>query len=465
MKGIVEHEQAVLSAILKEPKLTKKVFLTLPEDRFGQGLNKKIYETMQEIFAEGKQIDTLSLIRRLKEDGAAEYVQELTSNFFARRGILDLRGLDDWIAFVDNAGRLRQAGHIFQEYSAAFSDLERLVIDVSDSNEFLSDMMTKLRLSQSSKTGFRSMAEIGAETEERIFKNLSGVATDRIATGWRAVDSVLAGGIPKGLIILCGLPGQGKTQLAVQLMYEIAKRTKKGCVAINSLEMKDWRLFQRLACAYAEIDSRELTSGNLTPESPEVTRLITKVNEIKKLPIFIDDSDMATSSSIDYQASALNSEFGPLLSLVVDYAELTKEKMGNEAATEEQRVSAVYRRGASLAKNLDMPVIVLSQYGRVVSMRDTKLGENSDIRYTGAAEAAAHSIWHIYNPYQLREMHIAVTPPTDLPLVTERGYVVVGKDKDAGAGLINLGWKPKFTKWFDPPTIDLGFKKEDEDDF
>lgn len=100
-------------------------------------------------------------------------------------------------------------------------------------------------------------------------------------------------------------------------------------------------------------------------------------------------------------------------------------------------------------------------------MRDTKLGTNFDIRYSGAAEASAHSIYHIYNPYQLRQMHIDVSPPGELPLVTERAYVLVGKDKDGGAGTMQLGWIPKHTKWFDPPKNILGSKSHfvGEDDF
>ena len=464
---LLEYEQAIIAAILKEPGTIRRIALQLNDDRFSEGITRHIYNAILNVYGDGKEIDYLSVSAKIDLEihpGGDEYLKQLLT-ILPRLGIFDLRGLDDWVRIVDNAGRLRQAGLVIKEYALMYDDFKALVNQVSDPDEFLGELTNKLKFAQANtKGGYESFKVAADEFRYRLQENFAGRITDRIPIGWPKLDGLLAGGIPKELIIVCGLPSMGKSQFALQLAVEISRSVGYGCVAVNSLEMKRWRIIQRLACAYGEVDYRDISSGRAGANSPQARRLLEQIQALEHLPIYIDESDLVTSSVIDFQASALNAQYGPINALIIDYAELMKE--GESSQSEELRVSNVYRRAQSLSKQLDIPVFLLSQYNRGVTSRNDKLGTNFDIRYSGAAEAAAYTILHIYNPYQLKLMHVEVTPPSDMPYVVEQAYIVVGKDKDAGTGFCSLGWKPQYTKWFDNSEgFILGGRKAVEDEF
>jgi len=356
-------------------------------------------------------------------------------------------GLLHWAEVVDNAGRLRQIRLILQEQAGYLQNFDKACSEVQNVDEYLADLINRLHREQGIlKSGYQHITQ-HVDNWERYFElQQQGKVVDRLLTGWPSWDSKTVG-LPRGeLSILAGLPATGKTQLALQLGYNIATKLKKGCVAFNSLEMTSKKLIDRLACCQAEVDSKKLQAGQLSQN--EISRLQSTSDQLRTLPMYIDDSDIATSGVIGFQASALHSmqDKGPIQLLVIDFAELVSDERTD---SEELRVSGIYREAKRIAKNLDTSVLLLAQYNRGVGMRNDRLGTNSDIRYSGMAEIAAGAVYHIYNPWQLHQMGMPVQPPPEMPIEDNVAYLICGKNKDSPTGFWKMGWDPTFTRWFD----------------
>ena len=468
---VIDFESAIIAACLindpSEQKKNIRLLTELSDDKFSEH-RKLVYAAILDCFTQGKSIDILTIGKHLGEDleriGGMKELRFLASSL-ERLGIPIASvpsGLGTWAQVVDDAGRLHQVGLVANEYAYLATDYEQALDKIEDVDAFIADFMTKLRQSQGLlKAGYNPIGEHVDDWERGAELQFQGHWTDRIKTGWNHWDHK-AIGLPRGeLVVLCGLPSMGKTQLALQLARNIAsllyQTNEPGCVAINSLEMTGVKLIQRLACAYAEVDSRYLYSGQITKGSPEYGRLKVETAKLRKLPLYIDDRDFMKSSAIELQASALHAERGPLRFLVIDFAELVGDTRGE---SEELRVSGIFRKAKGIAKTLNTTVMLLTQYNRSVSERNDKLGTNFDIRYSGFGEIAAGMIIHIYNPYQLQLMQTHVQPPMELPIQENTAYLIVGKNKDAPTSHWRMGWNPRYTHWFDESGEDFGESEE-----
>lgn len=454
---IEEFEQAILASMLipeKNERLKNVRLLTLElaEDRFAPGSSHRaIYRAIQDCYVQNLPIDLLTVAKQLGNslEGVGG-MQELRwiKDALVRLELHTTAGLAEWATVVDNAGRLRQIHLILEEQAGYLRDFEKVCSEIENVDEYLADLINRLHKEQGIlKAGYQPICQHIDNWEMYFELQARGEIVDRVLTGWPSWDSKTVG-LPKGeLSILAGLPGSGKTQLALQMAYNIASKLEKGCVAINSLEMTSKKVIDRLACSLGEVDSKKLQSGQLS--NAEITRLKTAVEQIRPLPIHMDDSDITSSGVIGFQASALHSERekGPIKLLIIDFAELVRDERTD---TEELRVSGVYRQAKSLAKNLDTAVLLLAQYStRKVTGRSDKRGTKFDLRYSGFAEIAAGAVFHIYNPWQTRLEGTPIQPPQDMPIIANRAYISCDKNKDSPTGFWTMGWEPQFTRWFD----------------
>lgn len=456
---ILDYENAILAACLVEQKVVRKVALQLSEDRFSEGVTRETYKTILDLYSAGKTVNSLSVKQEISDDEYEGYVDSLLT-FLPEHQIMDFRALDSWIMAVDNGGRLRQVGLVAKEYSALFKDYKSLIKEVTDVDSFISDFVGKLRASQQGmKVGYVSIEEVSRDFQKRFDQELRGEKVDRIPTLWENFNAHLGGGVPRGkLIVVCGLPGSGKTQLVLQLLEQLA-RSAKGCVAFQSVEMQRYDLLKRLAFAYSGLDAKILGNGGYDSQSREVLGVNYQVERMSKLPFYIDDSDFVTSSLIDYQASALHSEKGPLEALAIDYAELVGDK-DEGGDSQDLKVSAVFRKAKGLAKTLGCVLFLIAQYSRAVHFSSSKLGANNHIRYAGAAEALADGIWHVYNPYALRMAGNEIKPLDEYPITEGQAYIVVGKDKDVGISSITMGWKQNCALWSDKGLFNSALRRK-----
>lgn len=454
-----DYEYAILSACFntqeaEQRRILRRLAAELQSDRFTEKRGK-IYTAILDAWAHTGVVDPLTVAKELGPDldkvgGHAEL--RFVKKSWERLGIESAQGLKQWAVIIDNAGRLRQMGLIVREKADQLKDFEKVLSETEDVDAFIAGFISELRIAQGTAKGGYEPIAVHVERWERVLElQAQGKMVGRLLTGWRSWDQHILG-LPAGkLTVLCGLPSTGKTQLAWQLAYNVAKNMKetekKGCVVVNSLEMPGNDLVERLACALAKVDSRMLQAARIRADSDEYRRLKAEAERLKALPLYVDDSDFTTSSTLELQASIYHAESGPIRLMVVDFAELVQDE---RVETEELRVSGIYRKAKALSKNLGISVVLLAQYSRSVKERLNKLGTNFDIRYSGMAEIAADLILHIYNPYQLKLMHVpCYNIPKDLAVVEETAYVIIGKNKGGQTGSFRMQWVPTWTYWGD----------------
>lgn len=458
---IEEFEQAILAAMLipeKNVRLKNVRLLTLElsEDRFAPGSSHRaIYRAIQDCYVQNLPIDLLTVAKTL--GSALEKVggmQELRwiKDALVRLELHTTAGLAEWAAVVDNAGRLRQIHLILQEQAGYLSNFEKVCSEVENVDEYLADLINRLHREQGIlKSGYQHITQ-HVDNWERYFElQKQGKVVTHVATGWNCWDSKIIG-LPRGeLTVLAGLPGTGKTQLVLQMAQNVASRLKKGCVVINSLEMTSRELISRLACAQARVDSIKLRAGQASPE--EIARVENAAESLRPLPIYIDDSDIASSGTIGFQASALHSEKekGPIRLLIVDFAELVGD---SRTESEELRVSGIYRETKRIAKNLDAATVLVAQYNRGVAMRSNKKGGMYDLRYSGMAEIAASMVIHNYNVWQIYQSCKTIQPPPEMPIKEGIGYIECDKYRGGATGFWAMHWTPKYALWSDPTNTD-----------
>lgn len=456
---INDYEQLVLSACLIDPKAVLALAPHLAPDRFARPEHRTIYDAILDLHKTKKVPDVGSvsfmLGSNLESIGGSQYLS-LLANKPHSVGIKSTAGLKTWAEVVDKSGRLRHVTLITSSYVDKLRALDENLDAATDVDSVIAELMRDIRFSQTGvRGGYVGIADASVEYEQRLNQAMLGKPTDVMATGFKSIDSMMAGGFPRGgLFVLCGLSSDGKTSLAIQIAHNVAAMMKArnvpGKVLINSFEMKAWKLVQRLASGYAQVDSKLVTAGLLKQGSPEAERLFRESARIRELPIKIDDSSFESSLNIQFHAAMETSE-APVKLIIIDFAEMVRD----EAKTEEQRVSSIFNNAKQLAKDTDATVIMLAQYNRTVDARPDRMGSMSDIRYSGAAEHVADAVGHIYNPIQQEIRGHQIVPPNTMPLVwVEKGisghaYFFVDKNRDGPTGVAKLLWTPAFTSFAD----------------
>ena len=452
---IKHYAEAVLASMLvndvqERNKNVQLILTELTEDKFEEANHKLVYHAILDCYQDEREIDLLNVANALgKNLDKVGGMQELRwiKDTLTRLELYSTKGLPQWAGIVDKAGRIRHIHLVLREQADYLGDFAKANTEIENVDEYLSDLISRLHREQgSSKHGYQSMRFLVDNWEERFSLQCEGNVVGRVLTGWKTWDSKIIG-LPQGEVtVLAGLSGMGKTQLALQLGYNIAARTEKGSVIMNSLEMSANKLIERLACCYGRVDSRKVQSGQLTRS--EISKMREEVEKLQKLPFFIDD-ESRTSGEIALQAYAasVDNKKKPVKLLIIDYAEMVQDKRTD---SEELRVSGIYREAKNIANRLDTAVLILSQYNRGVGMRSDRIGTKSDLRYSGMAENVAGLIIHIYSPWQLDSDHPgSVQPPSELPIVDNQAYLLVDKNRDGPTGHWPMKWNPTFTRWAD----------------
>ncbi|CAD7772577.1 MAG: Replicative DNA helicase [Candidatus Methanoperedenaceae archaeon GB37] len=254
-----------------------------------------------------------------------------------------------------------------------------------------------------------------------------------IPTGFINFDRLTSGFQPSDLIIIAGRPSMGKTAFALNIATNAATKYKIP-VAIFSLEMSKEQLTTRMLCAEAKVDSQKLRSGFLAEHDWQL--LIEAASVLSEAPIFIDDTPAISVLELRAKARRLKSEHNINL-IIIDYLQLMKGKSGNERR--EQEISEISRSLKALAKELNIPVVALSQLNRKVEDRENKRPRLADLRESGAIEQDADLIAFLYRDevYNQRE---------DNP---NRGIaeIIIGKHRNGPVGKVKLAFLEKFTSF------------------
>lgn len=383
----LDAEQSILGAVLLENSALNKALEVIVEEDFHRGAHRTIFAGMIELADRNEVVDQITLTELLKtkgqleQVGGAAYVAELVqavpsaSNIRYHCKIVREKSL--------LRGLIRTATEIVTKGYDGLGEPEDL-LEYAEQEIF---RLAQGRLGQA----FVPMHQIVKESIEivdRLFSRKERITG--VPTGYRVLDDITAGLQPSDLIIIAGRPSMGKTSLALGMAEHAAIRANS-TVGIFSLEMSQAQLVLRMLSSQAFLDSHALRTGQLTSENWHA--LCAAADRLERASIFIDDSGGLTVQQMRGKARRLKAEHGLDL-LIIDYLQLMQGRSDSESR--QQEISDISRSLKALAKELDIPVVALSQLSRAVENRTDKRPVLSDLRESGAIEQDADIVMFIY---------------------------------------------------------------------
>lgn len=386
----IEAEQSILGAMLIYPSLVSICAdQDLRAEEFYLDVHQRIYTCMMELKESGQNIDVTTLITRLNDTsqlamvGGADYVIKLSDS-----AVSSANGIH-YVNIIKERAHLRRLIETAEAIAEEGFDAGSTLDDVLDDAERKILDVTRSRRSSE----FQSSREV----VKRVIKELVALreSDDHITgvrTGYQDLDRMTNGFQRGDLIILAARPAMGKTALALNLGMYTALRNP-GAVAFFSLEMPAESLMKRLLSAKSQVEGNKLRSGSITAE--ELNRLNEAGNELSAAKIFIDDSASIKVGQIFSKCRKLMSEHGLSL-IVIDYLQLISGSGKGGGDNRQQEVSEISRNLKILAKEMNCPVLALSQLSRSVEQRTDKTPMLSDLRESGAIEQDADIVMFLY---------------------------------------------------------------------
>ncbi len=407
----IEAEQSVLGSLMLDKEAIIKIADTLLPEDFYKGIHTDIYQAMLDLYEKNEPIDLLSLSnsleqrKQLKEIGGKTYLTTLVNSVPTAAHIAhyakivkDKKVLRD---LINNSAQISQLS--FEEPE----DIEGLV-DEAEQKIF---SISQKSVSQK----FHHIKDSLAGAFERIDKLHRGDDILRgVPTGFIDLDSHLAGLQKSDMIVLAARPSLGKTALALDFARHIITKEKKP-VAIFSIEMSKEQLVDRLICSQAEVDSWRMRTGRLSGEGidNDFQKIQQALDDLSGAPLFIDDNPSPTVMQMRTMARRLQSK-NELGLIIIDYLQMIQPRSGFDSPV--QQMTEISRSLKALARELEVPVLALSQLNRSVENRSPAIPRLSDLRESGAIEQDADVVLFIYredkdrpNPERknIAEIHIA----------------------------------------------------------
>ena len=367
-----EVEQAILGAMLVYPGVIRVVFdQGLVKEDFFLDIHQRIFAAMEYLSQNGKPIDVTSLITRLQDSeelhlvGGADYILKLSDTAVSGANA------NHYIELIKNRAHLRKLIETAQQIAEDGFDTGNELDDVMDQAERSILSVTRSRKA----TAFKSSKEIvNTVIQELIRLRSTSDHVTGIKTGYYDLDRMTNGFQRGDLIILAARPSMGKTAFALNLALN-ASQYNTGAIAIFSLEMPAEALMKRIMSAKSHVESNKLRSGILSDD--EFNKLNESANELSGNKLFIDDSSNVKIAEIYSKCRKLKSEYG-LDMVVIDYLQLISGSSRGNKDNRQQEIAEISRSLKGLAREMDCPVIALSQLSRAVESRPERLVLNRE---------------------------------------------------------------------------------------
>jgi len=405
----LDLEEAVLGAMMIDKKGVDEVIDILQPDAFYKDAHRHIFEAIFQLFTDSQPIDLLTVSAQLKKNGKLElaggdfYLIQLTQKI-ASSAHIEFHSRIILQKYIQRS-LIKISSEIIEESYDESTD----VFDLLDKAESRLYEVTQGNIKRSSETAQSLVLQAKKRIEEIAGKEgLSGVPT-----GFEKLDKVTSGWQPSDLIIIAARPGMGKTAFVLSMARNMAIDFGAP-VAVFSLEMSSVQLITRLISSETGLSSEKLRTGKL--EKHEWEQLSVKVKDLEKAPLYIDDTPSLSIFDLRAKARRLSSQHGIKL-IIVDYLQLmTAGSTAKGGGNREQEISTISRNLKALAKELNVPVIALSQLSRAVETRgSSKRPLLSDLRESGAIEQDADIVSFIYRPeyYKIDEWDDEEHTPTE----------------------------------------------------
>ena len=447
-------EQALLGAILSNNLAYEKVEEFLEPEYFSSKINKTIFKSIKKLIT-NDQIADLNTIKvqldgnkEFGEHGGLSYLLKLCENTVS---IINSKQYGELIFDLYLRRRLIDLGTnlINNSYNTEDEGNSRALIEKTEQNLF------NLIQNNEFDSGPRDFQEIMQRTidyAEKAFKKSKDVIG--IKTGLSDFDKKIGGLHKSDLIIIAGRPSMGKTAFATNIASNISKEFEnKRNVLFFSLEMSSEQLATRLLGELSEISSENIRTGNLS--KTDFSKILSSSDDLKKLNLFIDDTPALTISSIRTRARRLKRKSGLDL-IILDYLQLVNGESKKTNDNRVQEISDITRGLKAIAKELDLPVIALSQLSRKVEDREEKRPQLADLRESGAIEQDADLVVFLYR----EEYYLARTEPPEgtekhevwtnkMEKVHNIAEAIIAKHRHGPISKVKLHFNPSWTKFSD----------------
>lgn len=426
----LEAEQSVLGALLIEREAISKVTEFLKPIDFYRDAHKVVFETILELYAKNDAIDLITVTEHLRKESKLE----------AAGGVSYVASLANSVPTAANVvyhARIIEEKALLRQLINSATAIAGLGYEANEEVDLILDKAEKMILDVASRKVGKEFVPIktiilDAFTKiEQLYASKGGITG--LSTGFKDLDMLTAGLQASDLILIAARPSMGKTAFVLNIAQHVAVRDKQP-VAFFSLEMSKEQLVQRMLCAEATIDASRLRIGQL--EDKDWTNLIEGADRLSSAPIYIDDTAGINVVELRSKARRLQQEHGLKL-IIIDYLQLMQGNGGGRSENRQQEISEISRSLKSLARELNLPVIALSQLSRGVESRQTKKPMLSDLRESGSLEQDADIVAFLY-----REDYY--NPDTDQKNITE---VIIAKHRNGPVDTVQLFFHKQFTKF------------------
>ena len=430
MPHSIEAEQSVVGAMLMDRDAVTTASELISGNDFYQSAYGVVFDSMVELFNEGQPVDLITLQERLR---SKDVPAEVSSLEFVR----------DLLNMVSTSANVKYYAQIVADKSV-MRKLIRLNEDISNvcyaGNESLEAILEKteksvFELLQRRNSGeFVPIKQVVLNALERIEKASKSKGTvTGIPTGFIDLDYKLSGLQPSDLVLIAARPSMGKTAFVLNIAQYIAFK-KDRSVAIFSLEMSKEQLVNRLFSLESQVDAQAIRTGNMKDSDWE--KLIEGAGIIGKSRLIIDDTPGISISELRSKCRKYKLEYGLDL-IIIDYLQLMTGSVGKSQESRQQEISEISRSLKGLARELNVPVVALSQLSRAVESRPDKRPMLSDLRESGAIEQDADVVMFIYrDEYYNKDSEFK-----------KQAEIIIAKQRNGPVGTVNLAWLGEYTKF------------------
>lgn len=423
----LEAEISVLGSLAIDRNAIVRVADVLEPGDFYHPAHQKIYEIILELFEKGKPIDLLTIVSRLKEKkmidsvGGMDYLTELMTRVPTS-------------AHVEHYASIVKENKVRRDLLSASSHINEKVIDEDDFETLLDEVEKKI-FTISQRSRIQKLVHIKDELPaayERLENIHQGKVDGRlrgVPTGFAELDYLLSGLQKSDLILLGARPSFGKTSFALDIARNAALKGKT--VGVFSIEMSKEQIIDRLIASQAQVPLWRLRGGRIDDET-DFALIQQALNELSNIPLFIDDTPSPNILQVRSMARKLQLERGLDL-LIIDYLQLIVPRTSSESMV--QQVTEISRGLKSLARELNIPVLAVSQLSRAVDQREIKIPRLADLRESGALEQDADVVLFLY-----RKDRDKIDVPDDEKNMVD---VMVAKHRNGPLGTVRLKFEPE----------------------
>jgi replicative DNA helicase len=431
----LEAEKAVLGSMLVSNVAVDAAMALLTEDRFHSPAHRKIWKAVESLSKNGQPVDLVTIGNELKKRSEFEVVGGFAYLTSLDQYVTSPPHVEAYCRIVIDKWTLRQVIEVAQGIRAeAFAQAKdaRLILDTAELQVFeIANRQMRSGFVPMSKLVLQGFSKIEDYRQRKV--HVTGTPT-----GYADLDELTAGFQKSDFIVIAGRPSMGKTSFALNIAENVAVRVKtkdRRPVAVFSLEMSKDALVQRMLCSLARVDIHKIRRGFASAD--EYRRLQNAAAQLHDSPVWIDDSPAATILEMRAKARRLAASEGELGMIIVDYLQMVRGPEDAENRTQE--ISTISRSLKALAKELDTPVVALSQLSRAVETRGgTKRPMLSDLRESGAIEQDADVVLFVYRP------EVYETEPDKRDGKAE---IIIAKQRNGPIGTVELTFLSECTRF------------------